>query len=77
MKICQDAKKRRKNISESYQNVFDDGEGTQKKRLQQDKADDLEGLSTFSTFLKIPQRKSTIFRLLELPGCSPSFPVQS
>ena len=30
MKISQDAKKRRKNISEQYQNGFDDGEGTKK-----------------------------------------------
>ena len=31
MKISQDAKKRRKNISECYQTGFDDEEGTNKK----------------------------------------------
>ena len=35
MKISQDAKKRRKNISECYQTGFDDGEGTNKKEYNE------------------------------------------
>ena len=31
MQVSQDAKKRRKNTSEYYQNVFDDGQGTKIK----------------------------------------------
>ena len=52
MKISQDAKKRRKNISEYYLNGFDDGEGTKKKRLQQDKPMIWNGCQYFQLFKK-------------------------
>ena len=50
MKISQDAKKRRKNISECYQNGFDDGEGTNKKKIQQDKPMIWKGSQYFQLF---------------------------